>query len=148
MVNCARARIGLAPLKVPPGPQKYSPNRVGAFTITQGSGGIALKLDVPSAPGEHTTVWGSPPCNAGRQRNWDYRYLGPLPVPQSGMSDLTELYVEKFGEPPAGKRVFIQIRQHVDGWKGIPVQRDALVPGKAGPVGKRRRGERPGRHQK
>jgi hypothetical protein len=148
MVNTARARIGLAPLALPPGPQKHTPPAIGAFTITSGSGGLALKLGVPNAPGEHTAVWASPPRNAGRRFNRDFRYLGPQPAPVGGESDLTELYVEKFGEPPRGKRVFIQIRQHVDGWKDIPAQRDALVPAKPGPAGNRKRSARPGRQPK
>ena len=128
--------------------QKQTPPAIGAFTIVKGSGGLALKLGVPGAPGEHTKVWASPPCNAGRRFNHDFRYLGSLPAPFGGESDLTGLYIVKFGEPPGGKRVFIQIRQHVDVWKDIPAQRDALVPGKAAAAVKRQRGARPGRQPK
>jgi len=32
---------------------------------------------------------------------------GLLPAPQNGMSDITDIYVAIYGEPPVGQKVFI-----------------------------------------
>jgi hypothetical protein len=72
----------------------------------------------------------------------------PTARPGANGNDRTGLYVNKRSNRRAGLRVFSEMRQPVNGWNDIPAQRDALVPGKAGSVGKRSRGERPGRQQK
>ena len=54
---------------------------------------------------------------------------GLLPAPEGSVSEITEQYVKKFGNPSPGSRVFIQTRQHVDGQPDRPVQTDAVVPG-------------------
>jgi hypothetical protein len=128
-INGTRAFIGLPPLPLPPKRSKPRPNPVGRLSIIKVGGRIALQLSVPSAPAEYTKVLGSPPQNAGRRFCADFRYLGLLPAPKGGVSDITEQYVKKFGNPPPGSRVFIQTRQQVDGQQDLPVQTDALVPG-------------------
>jgi hypothetical protein len=37
-------------------------------------------------------------------------------------------YVDKYGVPPVGKRVFIPTRQQVNGWQDSPKQTTAVVP--------------------
>jgi hypothetical protein len=139
-INAARYFLGLPPLTLPPRSSKPSPNPIGRLSIVEVPGGIALLLSVPSAPAEHTKVWGSPPQSAGRRFCADFRYLGLLPAPKGGFSDITELYVKKFGNPPPGSRVFIRTQQQVDGQQDLPVQTDAVVPGQR----KRRRATKAG----
>ena len=129
-VNAARAFIGLPPLTLPPRRSKPRPNPVGRLSIVEVPDGIALLLSVSRAPAEYIKVFGSPPQNPGRRFCADFRYLGLLPAPKGGVSDITELYLKKFGNPPPGWRVFIQTRQHVDGQPDLPVQTDAIVPGR------------------
>jgi len=129
-INASRSFLGLAPLTSPPKPSKLRPNPVGALSIIDVRGKIVLQLSVPSAPAAHILVLGAPPQNAGRRFWRDFYYLGLLPAPKGGVSDITELYVKKFGNPPPGSRVFIQTRQQVDGQQDLPVQTDALVPGR------------------
>ena len=129
-INSTQAFIGLTPLPIPPKRAKFGRNPVGRLSIIKVPGGIALLLSVPSAPAEFIKVLGAPPQNAGRRFCADFRYLGPLPALEGGVSNITEQYVKKFGNPPPGSRVFIQTRQQVDGQQGLPVQTDAIVPGK------------------
>ena len=44
------------------------------------------------------------------------------------MSDITDLYVGKFGVPRAGSRVFIRTLQQINGWEDLPKQTSAIVP--------------------
>ena len=128
-VNAARAFLGLPLLRLPPGSATFPPNPVGPLSITRVHGLPVLKLSVPSDPAGCIRVLGSPPCNAGRRFCADFRYLGPLPARRRGVSEITKLYIKKFGIPRPGMRVFIQTRQQVDGEQDLPVQTDAIVPG-------------------
>jgi hypothetical protein len=49
-----------------------------------------------------------------------FTILGMLPAPDRGVSDITDLYVGKYGVPRAGLRVFIQTFQVIDGWDQHP----------------------------
>ena len=127
-VNCARVDIGLEELDDPPQIPEFAENPVGDLTITNSRGTIALKLSVPSAPAEHTLVLGAAHCSAGRSSARHFVFLGFLPEPTRGVSDITDLYVARFGVPPVGTKVFIRTQQHIDGWGDIPKQTSAIVP--------------------
>lgn len=95
------ALLGLPPLMYPPECPVFSSNPVMALSITQGrGGGVALMLRVTEAPAGHMLVFASRPYNAGRRYSDKFRYLGLLPPPAGGESDITELYRSKFGNPP------------------------------------------------
>lgn len=128
-INSARAFLGLPRLRLPPAHSRLRPNPVGALSIVEIHGRTKILLSVPSAPAEHTKVLGSPPQNPGRRFCADYRFLDLLPPPKGGVSDITEPYVKKYGNPPPGSRVFIQTRQHLDGHQDHPKQTNAIVPG-------------------
>ena len=104
-----------------------------------GRHGIALKLSVPQAPAGNTLVFGSLPRNAGRRYCDKFMYLGLLPAPDAGESNITEMYVDRRGMPWSGARVFIYTQQQVNGWRDEPVQIDAIVPLKPAPAGKPKR---------
>jgi hypothetical protein len=127
-INCARAAIGLELLSDPPELPEFDPNPVGELLITNSRGTIALKLSVPSAPAEYTLVLGAAPCSAGRSSTQHFNFLGFLPTPSRAASDITDLYVARYGVPPAGMRVFIRTQQHIDGWDDLPKQTNAIVP--------------------
>jgi hypothetical protein len=63
-------------------------------------------------------VFGAAPCSAGRKKWRHGAYLGLLPAPEGGESDITELYVARYGEPKVGERVFIRTRQQANGQEG------------------------------
>jgi hypothetical protein len=127
-INCARAAIGLDLLTIPPDPPTFAKNQVEELTITNSHGNIALKLSVPSTPAENTLVLGAAPCSAGRSSAQHFYFLGFLPDPVRGESDITSLYVAKYGAPPPGSRIFIRTQQHIDGWDDLPKQTTAVVP--------------------
>ena len=131
-LNKAREKIGLPSLRVPSLRPPYRRNPVGALTIINGGRGVALKLSVPELPLGHTMVFGSPPFRAGQSYCRNFTFLGLLPVPEGGESDITELYLKthrkRYGVPRPGWRIFIYTKQQVDGWEGESVQTSAVVP--------------------
>jgi hypothetical protein len=127
-INCARAAIGLEQLNDPPELPEFPDNPVGELLITNSRDTIALKLSVPTAPAEHMLVFGAAPCSAGRSSARHFVFLGFLPVPARGVSDITDLYVARFGVPPVGTKVFIRTQQQINGWDGVPKQTSAVVP--------------------
>jgi hypothetical protein len=53
---------------------------------------------------------------------------GSLESDQDGeVVDITDLYVARFGAPPAGKRIFIQTLQQINGWRDRPKTTSARV---------------------
>lgn len=102
---------------------------MGELSITNKRGTIALKLSVPSAPAKHTLlVLGAAPGSAGRSSARHFVFLGFLADAAQGVSDITDLYVARFGVPPVGAKVFIRTQQHIDGWDDLPKQTSAIVP--------------------
>ena len=136
-LNSVLALCGREPLTDPPPQPKFGPNPVRAFDITGTGDGIALKLSVSGSPAGDILVFASPPYSAGRSFCADFRFLGLLPTPVEHLSDITRLYIEKYGVPPANTRVFIRVWQQVDGWECRGQMRifDALVKPEGGPAG-------------
>lgn len=71
---------------------------------------------------------GAAPCSAGISFVRDFTMLGPLPDPQRGISDITDIHVARYGVPRAGSQVFLRTRQQINGWEDAPKQVSAIVP--------------------
>lgn len=127
-INSNLAFAGQAQVDDPPSYPRFGANPVGNLTITHSRGGVALKLSVPTAPTGTVLVWGTAPGSAGASFPGRFTFLGLLPDPAGGVSDITKLYVAKYGVPPVTKRVFIQTRQQMNGWQDAPKQTTAVVP--------------------
>jgi hypothetical protein len=127
-INCTLTAAGMDQVVEPPDRPKFVANPVGALTITNTGGGIKLKLKVSRTPAQHIMLMGTAPCSAGISRPRRFTLLGALPAPVSGTSDITELYLAKYGVPPVGTRVFIGTRQTADGWEDLQKDTTAVVP--------------------
>ena len=139
-INSARACIGREMLVEPPQPVVFGPNPVGELLISKAGGRVALKLRVGGPVREDIMVFGQAPCSAGRMKCRNVVYLGLLPDPEGGWSDITEMYAAVHGEPPEGAKVFIRTRQQRDGWEGLDSDTSAIVQGEQGPAARRRGG--------
>ncbi len=135
-LNSVLALCEREPLTVPPPRPKFGDNPVSAFDITGTGRRFALKLTVSGSPAEDLMVFASPPYSAGRSFCADFRFLGLLPAPIEHVSDITRLYIAKYGVPPVNTRVFIRVWQQVDGWECRGQMRllDALVKPEGGAV--------------
>jgi hypothetical protein len=139
-INAHQRFLRLPPFLYPPERPVFGPGRPGPLTAGDGSDWFPLNLGVPKMPAGHTLVFGSPPCPAGRRVCRDFRFLGLLPPPEGGVSELTWQYVAKFGSPQPGSRIFIRTWQQIDGWREpFPTQFTVIIPGKPAPAARRRR---------
>jgi hypothetical protein len=129
-INTVLELLGLQLRTDPPPEPKFGVNPRVTLQIKGTAKGLALKLRVSETPTDDIMVFGSPPWKAGRTYCNDYRFLGLLPAPVKGWSDVTRLYITKFGVPPPNTRVFIRTWQQVNGWEHRAQMKltNALVP--------------------
>jgi hypothetical protein len=130
-VNTQRADLGLPQFDLPPAEPVFSPNPVGELVITDIGGEITLKLRVPSPPAHYTLVQGAAPVRSGVRCVPHFTFLGLLPPPTDGWSDITALYRARYGVPKFGQAIWIRNCQHIDGWQDIPKVTRARVPAAA-----------------
>jgi hypothetical protein len=109
-VNCALATARLPLMMDAPASLPRGRNPVRALIITRQQDQIKLELKVDRIRVPHLFVLGSPPCSPGISFRSNYAIIGLLPAPVHRLCAITELYVKKFGVPPAGSKVFIQVR--------------------------------------
>ena len=128
-LNSARACIGHGGILLwPPAEVVFDVNPIAGLTLTNGEGGVRLLLRVSGPVLEDIMVFGQAPCSAGRSKRRNVAYLGLLPAPKDGLSDITDLYVARYGEPRPGMKVFIVTRQQKDGWEGDALETSGIVP--------------------
>jgi len=127
-INARQAHLGLPLFDLPPAPAVIPPNPVGELVATNVGGVPALKLRVPTAPVEHTLVQGAAPQRSGVRRVQHFPFLGPLGPAVDGWVNITALIVARYGELQAGQRIFIRIRQQVDGQADVPKLVSVLIP--------------------
>ena len=129
-INMVLTLLGREPRTDPPPEPKFGVNPRVTLRIKGTSRGPTLKLIVSGTPTADIMVFASPPWKAGRTYCGDYRFIGLLSAPVEHVSDITRLYIKKFGVPPPNTRVFIRTWQVVDGWEdqGQMQLTNALVP--------------------
>jgi hypothetical protein len=127
-INASRASKGLSLFDLPPNTPAFSPNPVDELSATNTGGQVSLKLEVPSQPAQYTCVYGAAPVSAGVRCVQHFVFLGFLPAAVDGWSDISALYVARYGQPIVGKVVHIRTCQHIDGWTDLPKDVSALVP--------------------
>jgi hypothetical protein len=96
---------------------------VATFT----GGKFTLKLRVSGPAAQHTLVYGAAPVRSGVRYVHHFPFLGLLPPPEDGWSDITELYVARYGVPEVGTAIWIRTCQQIDGWIDVPKEVRARV---------------------
>ena len=127
-VQCVLSRVGADALPDPPPRVVFGPNPIGQLVISNDAGGVRLLLPVTGDLDTDIMVFGQEPCSAGRHKRRNVSYLGLLPPPIGGVSEITYLYRARFGEPRPGTKVFIVTCQQKNGWKGFDHVTNARVP--------------------
>jgi hypothetical protein len=126
--NSRRAELSLPLFDLPPAEATFSPNPVAELVVANTGGTITLKLRVPSLPAQYTLVQGAAPVSTGTRCVQHFPFLGLLPAPIGGWSNITELYVARYGVPPVGTVIFIRTCQHIDGSTDVPKVTSDRVP--------------------
>jgi len=128
-INGTLAAYAQPRLLDPPKRERLRPNPVGALDICNQRGAVTLRLRVPHAPAQFTFVFGVQWCSRGISvPRSNGVLLGPLPKAVQGWSEITDLYLNRFGQPPPGSRVFIWTRQLINGRKDALKHAFADVP--------------------
>lgn len=127
-VNSNLAYQGLPLVTTPPERPGFEDNPVSALVVTNIGGELEIKLSVPRPPAAPVLVLGTYPRSAGVSFAKHFAILGMLPAAEGGYSNITDLFVGRYGIPPAGTRIFIRTRQVINGWKDTPKEVTALVP--------------------
>jgi hypothetical protein len=109
----------------------FPPNPVAGLSIIHGSNGVRITLRVSGPVTEDIMVSGQAPCSAGRKKWRHGAYLCLVPPAEGGEYDVTAKYVERFGEPAPGLKVFIRTQQQRDGWRDLEMDVSEVVPEKA-----------------
>jgi hypothetical protein len=117
-INTVRETCGQPLLLDPPPLPHFTSNCVEALKVVQGRKGPLLKLRLSARPTQEIMVFASPPRNPGRRFCEAYAFIGLLPNPVESESDITRLYMKKYGVPPAGSRIFIRTLPVENGWEG------------------------------
>jgi hypothetical protein len=127
-ISTVRAIVGLPETLEVPARPVFAQSNVGRLEIENGADGARLYLAVSGELNEDVMVFGQEPCSRGRYKRRNVSYLGLLPPPVGGRSEITRLYQAKFGEPRPGQKVFVVTCQEKDGWKGLDLETSATVP--------------------
>ena len=127
-ISTVRAIVGLPETLEVPARPVFSLSKVGRLVIENGADGVRLYLAVSGELNEDIMVFGQEPCSRGRYQRRNVSYLGLLPPPIGGLSEITGPYKARFGEPRPGQKVFLVTCQEKDGWKGLDLETSATVP--------------------
>ena len=127
-LNTVLRLVGREMLLWPPEPVAFGPNPVEKLRIRRRHGRLSLKLRLAGPVPDDIMVYGQAPCRAGRKKPRHPVYLGLLPPPVGGSSDITAQYVARFGEPEPGQRVIIRVRQQRNGWQDEARDVSQVVP--------------------
>ena len=119
-VNTQRAELGLPQFDLPPAEPVLRANRGAELLITNVGGTITLQLRVLSPPAQYTLVQGAAPVRTAVRCVQHVPFLGLLPPPNDGWSDITDLYVARYGLPKVGTAIWIHTCQHIDGLDRSP----------------------------
>ena len=139
LINSHQAFLHLPPFLDPPEYPAFGLDPLGPLVAGKGRHGFTLKLGVPKAPAGYVLVFGARPCSPGKRYCDKLSYLGLLPAPSGGWSEISRLYYEKHGVPPPGSRVIIETQQQVNGWRGLPMRFDLVLPRGPSPAARPKR---------
>lgn len=127
-LNATLETFGEDTVDLPTSQPTFGALAVTGLEITNVAGVISVTLDVPSNPGQNTVLRASECISAGIQRSPRLAILGTCPAPVAAVTDITTLYVTKYGDLVVGKRIFVAANQTQDGWESPLKVWTAIVP--------------------
>ena len=119
-LNTRRADLGLPQFDIAPAVPVFRITPVLKLAATYIDGKFALKLRVQGTPAQLILVQGAKPVRSCVRFVQHFPFLGLLPPPIDGWSEITELYVARYGVPKPGTAAWIRTCQHIDGFIDVP----------------------------
>ena len=119
-LNVLRADLHLPQFDLPPAAPAFHRSPVEELDVTYTGGRVSIRLRLLSPPDQHILVEGARPVRTGVRTVQHFPILGLLPPPVDGRSDITELYVSRYGEPKPGTAIWIRASRYTDGWTDAP----------------------------
>ena len=116
--------------RLPPPDPNFRPNPVEPdLRITLEKGLLKIMVPVRSAPTQDIMVFAAPPRRAGQGPGGNYAFIGLLPPPKNGESEITRMLLTKLKEwrklrddryqvPLDGARICIRTWPQENGWEG------------------------------
>ncbi len=120
-LNTRRTDLGLPQLDLAPAQPVFSTSPVKELAVSYPGGKFTLQLRIEGMPEHLILVQGARPVRSGVRLVQHFPLLGLLPPPVDGWSDITELYVARYGVPKPNQAVWIRTCQHIDGFIDVPV---------------------------
>ena len=130
-LNTRRADLGLPQFDVAPAKPVFDTSPVVDLDISYPGGKCTIKLRVRGTPAQLILVQGARPVRSCVRFVLHFPFLGLLPPPVDGWSDITEMYVARFGVPKPGTAVWIRTCQHIDGFIDVPKMLRFRIPASA-----------------
>ena len=111
-------------------PPAVAPVGLPAITLTLANtaGVVSIKLATAGTMPAKALVKACKPQSAGISICNNWRTLGLCPAVTGGAVDITALFTAKFGAPPVGKKLFIQVAEVAGYTEEIPSQYEGVVP--------------------
>jgi hypothetical protein len=121
-LNTRRADLGLPQFDVAPAHPVFSTNPVKELACSFTDGKFTLRARLEGTLDQVMLVQGARPVRSCVRSVQHFHFLGLLPPPINGWSDITELYVARYGVPKDNQAIWIRFCQHIDGFTDVPVE--------------------------
>ena len=119
-LNTRRADLDLPQFDLAPAQPVFSTSPVKELAVSYPGGKFTLQLRIVGMPEHLILVQGAKPVRSAVRLVQHFPLLGLLPPPVDGWSDITELYVARYGVPKPNQAVWIRTCQHIDGFIDVP----------------------------
>ena len=119
-LNIRRADLGLPYLDLPTAKPVFGRTPVEELVVINTGARTTVKLRLSSPPAQDILVYGAAPVSPGVRCVQHFPLLGLLPPATDGWSNITELYVARYGVPRPGTAIWIRVCQYIDGWTDAP----------------------------
>jgi hypothetical protein len=119
-LNTRRADLGLSQFDVAPAEPVFPTNPALELAATYTDGKLSLKVRLDGTPEHLMLVQGARPVRSSVRCVQHFPLLGLLPPPTGGWSDITDLYVARYGVPRPNQAIWIRLCQHIDGFIDVP----------------------------
>jgi hypothetical protein len=127
-VNANLIENGDTPTVVPPATPDFDTNVATALVATNPAGVGTLKISCSDDWPNNMRILAAAPVKNGVHRVPQLVDIGSPPAVANEVSNITALYTTRFGNPPTGSKVFVGVKQTLDGFDSVALTFSAIIP--------------------